>query len=444
MINVREAAVRALSEIENENKFSNKILQEYSESDLSKEDLRLLRELVYGVLENRMYIDGIVKSASSLKMKKIHPMILQILRIGIYQIGFMDRIPAHASINESVKLAKKYGHKGTIGFVNGVLRRVERESSRYFSMEEPVTAEELSIRYSHPDYLVNMWIGQFGVEFTRNLLKANNTRPLLGVRVNTLKVGRKGLSERLSRYGLELIEGKLSTDCLQVVNPENITETKEFKEGLFTIQDESSMMVTEIANPKKNDLILDVCSAPGGKATHMAQRMNNTGRIIARDLYPKKVDLTMQNARRLGIDIIEGQVHDALVFDDSLRGKVDICIVDAPCSGFGLLRRKPDIKYNRKPQDVESLIEIQSRILDVSAGYVKSGGKLIYSTCTINTEENLNQIHRFLEVNTDFKLKQIELPGGKIISGKQKEGYIELYPHIHGTDGFFIANMIKE
>ncbi|WP_409227429.1 16S rRNA (cytosine(967)-C(5))-methyltransferase RsmB [Gudongella sp. SC589] len=443
MLSVRDAAIRVLSEIENEGKFSNKILQEYSESDLSKEDLRLLRELVYGVVENRMYIDRIIKSASNVKMKKIHPMILQILRIGVYQIGFMDRIPAHASINESVKLAKKYGHKGTIGYVNGVLRRVERESEKYFTNDEPVTVEELAIRYSHPVYLVKLWNDQYGLEFTKDLLKANNSRPLLSIRVNTLKVERKELIDRLSKYNLELMRGELSEDCIKVANPENITETKEFKDGLFTIQDESSMMVAETACPKENDLVLDVCSAPGGKATHIAQRMNNTGRIIARDLYTQKIDLVMENATRLGVDIIDGEVYDASMFDESLRDLIDICIVDAPCSGFGLLRRKPDIKFNRKPEDVDVLIKLQSDILDKSAGYVKSGGKLIYSTCTLNMEENLNQIKRFLDRNSSFKLEPIEFPGGNMLSDTQKQGYIELYPHRHGTDGFFIASMIK-
>jgi 16S rRNA (cytosine967-C5)-methyltransferase len=444
MNNVRDVAVRVLSEIEKEGKFSNKVLQGYTESDLSKDDLRLLRELVYGVIENKMFIDGIIKSASSVKMKKIHPSILQILRVGVYQIGFMDRIPAHASINEAVKLAKKYGHKGTVGYVNGVLRSVERESGRYFSDKESKTPDELAIRYSHPEYLVNMWIEQYGFDFTEKLLAANNSRPLLSIRVNTFKVDRDELMERLGKYKLELVEGELSPDCIRVMNPENITETKEFKDGLFTIQDESSMMVTEIANPRTNDLVLDVCSAPGGKATHLAQRMNNSGRIIARDLYTQKIELVMENAKRLGINIIEGEVHDAGTFDESIGDMFDICIVDAPCSGFGLLRRKPDIKFNRRMEDVRALVQLQSNILNMAAGYVKTGGKLIYSTCTLNTDENLKQVERFLKINSNFKLRPIELPGGKIVSEGQKEGYIELYPHIHGTDGFFIANMIKE
>lgn len=444
MFNTREVAIRVLSEVQDKGKFSNKALQEYSQTDMSLEDKRLLRELVYGVLENRMYIDNIIKSASNVRMKKIHPMILQILRVGIYQIGFMDRIPAHAAIDESVKLAKKYGHKGTIGYVNGVLRKIDREREKFFLTEIPKNMEELSIRYSHPGFLVDLWIKQYGFEFTKELLKANNTRPLLNIRVNTLKIDRENLLDKLSKYDLQLIRGELSRDCIKVLNPENITDSKEFKEGFFTIQDESSMLVTEISEPNEKDLILDVCSAPGGKATHMAQRMNDKGKIIARDLYTQKIKLIMENCKRLGINIVEGQVYDAGIFDESLRDKVDVCLVDAPCSGFGLLRRKPDIKFNRKSEDLETLVEIQSQILSNSAGYVKSGGKLIYSTCTLNKNENLDQVQNFLIRNPEFMLTPIELPGDIVLSETQKYGYIELYPHIHGTDGFFIAKMTRK
>lgn len=444
MISTREAAIRVLSEVQDEGKFSNKALQEYSQTDMSLEDKRLLRELVYGVLENRMYIDNIIESASNIRMKKIHPMVLQILRVGIYQIGFMDRIPAHAAINESVKLAKKYGHKGTVGYVNGILRKIDREREKFFLSETPNNMEELSIRYSHPGFLVDLWIRQFGFEFTKELLKANNTRPLLNIRVNTLKIDRESLLDKLSKYDLQLIRGELSRDCIKVVNPENITDSKEFRDGFFTIQDESSMLVTDVSSPNEKELILDVCSAPGGKATHMAQRMNDKGKIIARDLYPQKISLVMENCKRLGISIIEGQVYDAGVFDESLRGKVDVCLVDAPCSGFGLLRRKPDIKFNRSKKDLDTLIEIQSKILNNAAGYVKSGGKLIYSTCTLNKNENLDQVRNFLIKNPDFSLVPIDLPGGIVIGKTQNEGYIELYPHVHGTDGFFIAKMIRK
>ncbi len=444
MINTREAAIRVLSEVQDEGRFSNKVLQEYSQTDMSLEDKRLLRELVYGVLENRMYIDSIIKSASNVRMKKIHPMILQILRVGIYQIGFMDRIPAHAAINESVKLAKKYGHKGTIGYVNGVLRKIDRERDMFFLSEIPKNMQELSVRYSHPVFLVDLWIKQFGFEFTKELLEANNTKPLLNIRVNTLKIDRESLLDKLSKYDLQLIRGELSRDCIKVVNPENITDSKEFRDGFFTIQDESSMLVTEISEPNEKELVLDVCSAPGGKATHMAQRMNDNGKIIARDLYTQKINLIIENCKRLGINIVEGQVYDAAIFDESLRNKVDVCLVDAPCSGFGLLRRKPDIKFNRNKEDLDTLVEIQSKILNNSAGYVKSGGKLIYSTCTLNKNENLDQVQKFLDINPDFSLEPIDLPEDIIISKTQKEGYIELYPHIHGTDGFFIAKMIRK
>ncbi|MGM0395805.1 MAG: 16S rRNA (cytosine(967)-C(5))-methyltransferase RsmB [Bacillota bacterium] len=439
----REAAVKVLYEIQTQGKFSNKVLQSYSRLDMSNEDKRLLRELVYGVLENLMYIDSIIESASKVKMKKIHSMVLQILRTGVYQLLFMDRIPPSAAINEAVKLSKKYGHKGTVGYVNGILRNIDRNSEKIKLPDNPETKEALAMRYSHPDYIVEMWTEQFGFTFTRELVKSNNSTPLLNIRVNTLKTDRKELAGILESKGLKLIEGDLSPDCIKILNPENITELDEFKTGLFTIQDESSMLVVDVTDPSENDTVIDVCSAPGGKATHIAQRMINKGKIIARDLYPKKIELVLDNAKRLGIEIIEGQVHDALIFDKRYRSSADICIVDAPCSGFGLLRRKPEIKFNRRPEDIESLVDIQLKILETCSGYVKPGGKLIYSTCTLNNRENLEQVRIFLNSHPEFSLTPIKLAGDVVVSKTQEDGFIELYPHIHGTDGFFIAKMTR-
>lgn len=444
MINVRDASVRILSEIETHDRFSNKILQEYSKAEISEEDKRLLRELVYGVLENKLYIDKIIKTASSVKMRKIHPMILQILRISVYQLVFMDRIPARAAINEAVNLAKKYGHKGTIGYVNGVLRTIHRDMDYFTMQNNPDNKVDLAMRYSHPKFMIDLWVEQYGFDFASKLVKYNNTRPILNIRVNTIKIDRESLMIKLQNKGLNLEKGKLSSDCLIVLNPESITSLNEFREGLFTIQDESSMMVAEIANPIEGNLVIDVCSAPGGKTTHMAQKMNNRGKIIARDLYKQKIELIIETNNRLGIDIIETQVYDALIFDKDYENKADICLVDAPCSGFGIIRRKPDIKFNRNIEDLKSLMDIQFKILNTSAGYVKPGGKLIYSTCTINKEENINQVEKFLTLNPQFHLSPIELSNETTLSDTQQKGFVELYPHIHGTDGFFIANMVRE
>ncbi len=444
MLSAREASVKALYDIHKDSLYSQNAIKNYDENISKLEDRNLFRELVYGVLENQIFLDYIIKDLSKIKFKKIHPMILEILRIGLYQLFFSDRIPESAAVNESVKLAKIYGHKGSIGFVNGVLRNANRRKEEFLNIELDDSDEKLSVRYSHPTYLVEMWVEQYGKNFTIELLKANNTSPKLNIRVNTLKNDKDTLAKNLEEQGLDVSTCKIAKDCLILNNPNRITETKEFKNGLFTIQDESSMLVTEVMQAKENSIVLDICSAPGGKSTHIAQWMNNKGLVVARDLNNDKLNLVRDNTNRLGIDIIETQLQNALDIDDASIEKFDYCLLDAPCSGFGLLRRKPEIKLKRTKVDIESLIYLQSRILDIAAKYVKVNGYLIYSTCTINKDENKGQIEHFLSKNNEFQLTPIVLENNKIVSNTQSLGYIELFPNIHATDGFFIAKMIKK
>lgn len=444
MLNAREASIKALHDIHQDSLYSQIVIKNLDVNISKLEDRNLFRELVYGVLENQTFIDSIIKDLSKIRFNKIHPMILEILRIGVYQLLFSDRIPESAAVNESVKLAKKYGHKGSIGFVNGILRNANRKKVEFLTIESADSNEKLSIRYSHPIHLVKMWIEQYGKDFTIELLKANNTSPKLNIRVNTLKIDKESLVKILEQQGLNVSKCEFSKDCLVINNPNRVTETEEFKDGLFTIQDESSMLVTEVMEPKEQTSVLDMCSAPGGKSTHIAQWMNNKGLVIARDISKEKLDLLIDNINRLGIEIIDTEIQNALELDSESIGKFDYCLVDAPCSGFGLLRRKPEIKYNRSIEDIESLIDLQSRILETARKYLKLDGVLIYSTCTINKRENINQIEKFLEKNKEFELTPIVLKNNKIVSETQKKGYIELFPNIHGIDGFFIAKMIKK
>ena len=292
---------------------------------------------MYGVIENLLYIDYIISKLSNIKISKIHPPILEILRMGVYQIAFMDKIPDRAAVNEAVKLSKKYGHRGVSGFVNGVLRNFSRKKEDIMKIESRSRSEYLSIKYSHPKWMVEKWIKEYGYEFTESLCKGNNSRPKLNIRVNTLKISRDQLMDRLSAYGYILQKTLYAKDGIIVENPSRITDTEEFKLGYFFIQDESSMLVAQSANPKENSLVLDLCSAPGGKATHLAQLMNNKGKIISRDIYNHKLDLIEENVTRLGIDIIDTEIFDATELDSNLVEKVDYCIIDAPCSGLGLL-----------------------------------------------------------------------------------------------------------
>lgn len=443
--NPREIAIKILNEIDKEKAYSNISITRNMDKELSELDESFIREIVYGVVENKLLIDWVINKFSNIKIKKISPMILEILRIGIYQIMFMDKIPDSAAVNESVKLAKKYGHKGSISYVNALLRNISKNKTNIMLPDKNFNpAEYLSIKYSHPKWMVEKWIRDFGITFTEELCIANNKRPKLNIRVNTLKISKQDLMNKLQNKGFSVSEGKYADDCIIVDNPVRITDTDEFKDGLFQIQDESSMLVAQIMDPKPGDFVVDVCSAPGGKTTHIAQRMNNSGKIIARDIHQHKLELIKSNVKRLGINIIELERYDALDLDEKLVGRADCCLVDAPCSGLGLIRRKPDIKWNKNKDDLLKITELQYKILTNSSKYIKRGGTLIYSTCTIQREENIYLINRFIEENPDFMLKGFEnLINDDELKKLAKNGYIELYPNINDTDGFFIAKMIK-
>ncbi len=444
-MNTREIALNILLDVNENNSYSNIAISKHIPLDMATQDMNFIRELVYGVLENKLYIDFIISKASKIKLKKIHPAIRDILRLGIYQLVFMEKVPESAAVNESVKIAKKYGHKGSIAFVNGILRSISRDIDAFTKIDIKDNAKYLSVKYSHPEYMIQRFIKDFGYKFTESLLITNNSKPLLNIRVNTLKVNKEDLKILLTDKGYDVKYGNYASDCLIIENPSRITELDEFKKGYFTIQDESSMLVAQVLNPNENSLVLDVCSAPGGKSTHIAQLMNNKGKIISRDLYSHKIKLIDENANRLGIDIIKSQVFDALDLDEELIEKVDYCLVDAPCSGLGLLRRKPEIKWNRQLADIRELTNLQYKILDLSKNYIKTNGILMYSTCTILDEENIEIVNKFLANNPDFKLISIEKELGNLEKIQTaSKGYIQLYPNIHSVDGFFIAKMLKE
>lgn len=441
----RETAFKILMEVNEKGAYSNISINRNIAKEVNELDAAFIRELVYGTLENMIYIDWIIKQFSKVRFKKISPVIKQILRLGIYQIIFMNKIPESAAVNESVKLAKKYSHKGGYGFVNGILRSISRDKNNItVPNKEKNPNEYLSVKYSHPMWMIDRWIKEFGIGFTEELCKVNNEKPKMNVRVNTLKISRDKLIERLKKNGLTSYKTDIADDGIIVENPSRITETEEFQKGFFQIQDESSMLVAQIMNPKQGSLIIDVASAPGGKATHLAQKMNNKGRIIARDIYNHKIKLIRSNAKRLDIDIIEAEKYDAINVDNSLVGIADYCLTDVPCSGLGLIRRKPDIKWNKQNDDIEEICKLQYNIIENASNYLKKGGILVYSTCTIEKDENINLITKFLENHEDFELMGFN----DLIKDKSKfttasEGYLELYPNVHNTDGFFIAKLVK-
>ncbi len=442
----RETALKILYEINKSGAYSNIALNKNLEDNkLSNLDRAFITELVYGNLKRKLTIDYIIDQFSSVKIKKLSPWILNILRLGVYQLVFMDKIPESAACNESVNLAKRYGHSASSRYVNAVLRNVARSKGKleYPDKNKDLTTY-LSIKYSHPEWMVKSWLIRFGESFTEELLKSNNETAPLTVRINTLKTNREELQTELRKEGFETEPARYIKNALTINNPTSITKMEAFVKGLFQVQDESSMMVAQILDPKPGELVIDVCSAPGGKATHLAELMQNKGEVVARDVHEHKIKLIKEASERLGIDIISSEVFDALEQDSNLSGKADRVLVDAPCTGLGIIRRKPDIKWTRSANDLTEIVKLQEKILKSSSSYVKPGGVLVYSTCTIEPKENEEQVNKFLQANREFELEDISefIPEG-LIKATAKEGYIQLYTNTDGVDGFFISKMRK-
>lgn len=448
MDKVREQALKALYEININQAYSNLALKKVlSSKELDSRDKAFVTEIVYGTTTWRLTIDWIISQFSKVKLKKLSNWVLEILRMGTYQIMFLDKVPPSAACNTSVELAKKYAKQST-GFVNAILRNLVRNKDK-ISFEDINGADNLrrlSIKYSFPEYLIKDWIKDLGQEFTESLLSSLLERPDVFIRINTLKTSRDAIMQKLSNSDIKVHPSEFLHEALWLSNISDIAEMDAFINGEIIVQDESSMLVTKILDPQPNDMVLDVCAAPGGKTTHIAQAMKNAGHIDAWDIHKHKISLINENAKRLGIDIIKASQQDAL---ELLENKFDLynkVLVDAPCSGTGIIRRKPDIKWKRKKEDFGSLVEIQKRILYNSSRYVKLGGVLVYSTCSLNKSENEQIVADFLFENPEFEAQPLKQYLPEVLSKKAgvDEGILRLYPHIDGTDGFFISRMRRK
>lgn len=428
MKNIREKALFIIDDIFNKGAFLEEEINILKLSKISTRDYTFVRELTTGVVRNKTYLDYVIKVNSNFKLKKIHRIILIILEMGIYQLYFMDKVPKYSIVDESVKLAKVYGNKGSISFVNAILRNIGGKEKQIVKIKDSI--ENLSVYYSHPKYYTKYFYENYGVDFTKKLLQANNKIADFIIRVNTLKTSKKELISLLNNANYIVREGKFE-DSLVIDNPKDIFETDLFNMGYFYAQDYSSIKVSQILDPKKNSRVLDLCAAPGGKTTHLAAIMENTGQIIACDKNEYKLDLIRENAKRLSVTNLKLMINDALLYNDEFKESFDYVLIDAPCSGLGLYRRKPDIKWKRSTQDIEALAEIQRKIINNGAKYVKNGGTLVYSTCSIWPRENDDVICNFLSENKNFSL--VEINGERIY---------KLYP-FENCDGFSIAKLKK-
>ncbi len=421
----RQIALKILYEIDFKEAYSNLALKEgLKYSELSAVDKGFVTQLVYGVISRKRTLDCVISRFSTVKLSKISDYVLEILRMGIYQMLFMDRVPDSAAVNESVKLAQKYVYRSK-GFINGILRSVARE-------KQNITFLNLADKYSYPDFLVKMWSDDFGEERAKHILKSLNCVPQMNIRVNTLKTTREDLIKELEKSGIEAKADELYENSI-AVRKMDIASSELFKNGFFTVQDTAAQLSSAVLAPKSGTRVLDMCAAPGGKTTHMAEIMNNDGEIVALDIYEHKTQLIKENAKRLGIDIIKAKVWDTEIFCDEYSEKFDFVLADVPCSGLGIIRRKPDIKWNACPG--EELYNIQKNILDNASKYVKPKGFIVYSTCTLNKDENEKRIEKFLKEHKNF-----ELVSEKICP----KGYRTFYPDVDGTDGFFICKLRKK
>ena len=421
----RKTAYYTLLDVETKKSYSNLALNHHIICGRPSSP-SFVREIVYGVLENKMLLDYIIgKLVPDVDKIKVNDMV--VLRMGIYQLGYMDSVPEYAAVNESVNLAKRFC-KGREAFINAVLRAYIREK---LTIELPDRAvneiEYLSIKYSCLPWIIELWLEQYNVDFVEELLKSLNETPTLTIRLNWLKIMKKDLVAKLEAKGFTVENGKLCENALRVTKGNNLLDSRLYKQGMFSVQDEASMLVSVVLDPKQGDLVLDLCAAPGGKTFAIAERMNNKGRIIASDVYTRKLALIDAEAERLGVDIVETKVWDATKIDSTLIEKADRVLVDAPCSGLGVIRRKPEIKYKKMTSEFDMLPRKQLAMLNTAANYVKSGGVLVYSTCTINPNENQRVIAEFLKKNPAFA----------------KEEMLQLLPNVNDTDGFFICKMRK-
>lgn len=436
MATPRELALKILYDIEKNGAYLNISFKNHTEGAcMDERDAAFVKELAYGVIQHKLTLDYVIARFSTVKLKKLAPFVLCILRMGIYQLYFMDKIPESAAVNESVKLAGRYAGKSR-GFVNAILRKAAKEPLQLPSGQG---AEALSVRYSHPVELVNWLTRTFGAERTEEILAENQTAPALCVRVNAYKTTKEELVKRLCDEGISVSEGALS-DCSLLFESGGVQKLSSYKEGLFTVQDQSAQLAALTLSPEAGDVVFDVCAAPGGKTTHIAELMNNQGEILALDLYAKRLASVTETAERLGLSIIKIQQADASLFDFSKQA--DKILIDAPCSGLGVIRRRPDIKYKPELTDFSELISIQKNILNHCSEFLKPGGVMVYSTCTINPGENEEQVMDFLKEHTDFELVPVKSPH---ITGQAseilKDGMGTFYPQKEGGDGFFIAKL---
>ena len=441
-MDAREAALLTLNACHRQGGWSDGVLKkQLAAAKLDSRDAALATQLCFGVLQNQLLLDFYLSQFSNIALSRMEGKVLQALRLGAYQMLFLDRIPHSAAVNCSVEMTKRLcKNPRAAGMVNGILRSVERNLDHLPAIPNIDPVSYLSILYSHPEWLVKEFCMTLGTEEGAKLLAADNHQPPMTVMVNTLRGTAEQVAQRLTEQGVEVTPHPWFADCLILTKTGDLEGLEAFREGLFYVQDPASRLAVEAAEVRSGMRVLDCCAAPGGKSFAAGIAMKNEGELISCDIHPHKKKLLQVGADRLGLSLLRPMTADGKVFRPEWEGAFDRVLVDAPCSGLGVIRKKPDIRY-KDPDPLKGLPEVQRTILDNASRYVRPGGILLYSTCTLLPRENEEVVRRFLEGHKDFKAEAFTLPGPV---GTAADGLVTLLPHRHGTDGFFICRMRRE
>ncbi|MEG2145974.1 MAG: 16S rRNA (cytosine(967)-C(5))-methyltransferase RsmB [Lachnospiraceae bacterium] len=442
-ISERELVLGILLEVTRDGTYSHvalrNVLGKYQYLD--KKERAFITRVVEGTLEHMLEIDYIINQFSNIKVNKMKPVIRTIIRSAVYQLKYMDSVPNSAVCNEAVKLAVKKGFGNLKGFVNGVLRNIERNLSQITYPDRTDVVPFLSIQYSMPEWIVKKWLHTYNQATVEDMLCDFQKEKPTTIRVNLEQTSTDKLKRNLEQLGIKVDNHPYLDYALCISDYNYLGELESFQKGEFQVQDISSMLVTEIAEPKEGDCVMDVCASPGGKSLHMAERLKGSGLVEARDLTDYKIQLLEENILRSGKQNITAKKQDATILDITSKEKADIVLADLPCSGLGVLGKKTDLKYKITENMMKSLVELQRQILSIVSSYVKPGGILIYSTCTINEEENLNNVHWFLK-HYPFELVNIkEVLPNELCEQVIEEGCLQLLPGINQSDGFFLAKL---
>jgi len=441
----RSLAVKILTRVERTDSYLDKLIDfEIKTDTLNDYDRSLLNEICHGVIRWMRRLDWFLNGFYRGNWEKCTPEIKNTLRVALYQILFLNKIPDYAAVNEATEFVKKISTQKHADIVNGLLRTIIRTKEELvYPTREIDEVKYLGIMQSHPNWMVKRWIQRFGFDEAEKIAEANNKRPILTLRVNTLKSRREDVTKNLESRGIAVRFCRYINYFVTLRLMSKIYLDEDFKNGYFTVQDESAGLPSILLSPSQNDVVLDMCAAPGGKSTHMAQLMNNKGRIIAVDKYDAKIRMMKENAERLGVTNIEFLQDDASDYQNEniTSQSFDKILLDAPCSGLGVLSKKPEIRWKREPEDIVALSNLQRNLLANASDCVKPGGVIVYSTCSTEQEENMDVVKDFLEKHPDFKIDDAARFVNRDVVNQ--DGCVETFPHKQGIDGSFAARLIR-